>query len=468
MSRGGRLELFPSLTRQGICLTFRGRSYHIAYPQEIWEAVPEAVKLLLLDNLSYAAAMHLPMKLKGVKGLHFHSGRPFFEPYFLQNFLRDIPSCCDMDGIDIAGETQRFLELSFSFDVGRMRLPAPWPSGKAGRPVKALVPLSFGKDSLLTFALSEELGLDPVPVFVDEPGFSQERAHKEVLAEEFLKEFGKDLNILEHSTGLLRDDEHLGTGKDEYGWGLQSTEYALMMLPYARAFGAGYILFGNEQSAGSSYRDASGRWTVYPCYDQTHLWTGHIDAMTASLTGEDPVRTGSLIEPLMDMMIQRMLVRRYPAYAKYQMSCFAEGEAGKHDRWCHECSICAKMYLMCLGGGVDPAAVGFKRSMLTEEQLRFFPIFGGESGFPYARTGLARDEQLFAFHCAARFGAEDPLVERFKTSALAEEARDREGELLARFVRQYPAISVPVELGVDLKRIYTEEIDHFMRLYEGI
>ncbi len=467
MSEGTMPEVTSELTARGIRIGFRGKSYSISYPDGIWDRVPQQVREMLLDNLAYAVAIHLPMKFREMRGLHFHSGRPFFETYFLQNFLRDIPSCCDMDGSDIGRETGRFLELEFRFDDEGMKLPPSWPGSAGQEGSRAVVPLSFGKDSLLTFAVSEELGLDPVPVFVDEPGFSRERYHKEILGRAFRQEFGKELYILDHTTGMLRDDGHLGCDTNEYGWGLQSTEYALLMLPFARALGAGYILFGNEQTASSSYADTSGHWTVYPCYDQSALWTGHINAMTAALTGADPVRTGSMIEPLMDMMIQRILVRRYPEYARYQMSCFAEGEAGKDHRWCHSCSICAKMYLMCLGGGVDPKAVGFERSMLTKEHLRYFTLFGGHSEFPYARTETARDEQLFAFHCAARFGAEEPLVQSFRNSPLADEALARERELFRRFVHIYPALTVPEETKEPLAAVYREEIDYFINQYEG-
>jgi hypothetical protein len=460
-------EISGKVTFSGIEILFRNRSYTISYPQEIWKVVPTKVKEVLLDNLVYAATMHLPMKFKNSAGLSFSTNRPLFEPYFFQNFIRDIPSCCDMDELDISSEIKLFLSKEYNFKSEEIRLPEPWPEIASNNKRGALVPLSLGKDSLLTFAVAEELGLDPYPVFVDEPGFSQERMHKEILGAKFNKEFGKKLNILEHDTGLLRDDHHLGISQNEYGWGLQSTEYALMMLPYARATDSKYIFFGNEQTAGSSYKDSSGKWTVYPCYDQTHLWTRHIDAMTASLTEPSPVRTGSLIEPLMDMMIQRILVNRYPRYAAYQMSCFAEGEEGKHNRWCHNCSICAKMYLMCVGGGVDPALIGLDHSMLTEDHIKYFPIFGGTSEFPYARTDIARDEHLFAFFCADRFGAEDPLVKKFRNSPLAEEAARREKELFNKFISLYKSVSLPEELKDSVLKIYNDEINGFTRLYEG-
>lgn len=455
-----------SATISGICIdngievSFRGQSYTIEYPVNIWQSVPTETKEFLKDNLAYASTMHLPMMDKSLEGLEYQTNRPYFEPFFFQNFIRDIPSCCDMDQQNISEEMTRFLKTPYQFSSKSFQLPTSWenehPSGRA------IVPLSFGKDSLLSFALAEELGLDPIPVFVHEPSFSQERMHKEILGAQFESEFGKKLNILEHDIGLLRDASHLGVSQNEYGWGLQSTEYALMMLPYAKYYGASYLFFGNEQSASSSYMNSDG-WEVFPCYDQTHLWTVQISAMTQSCTQPNPVQTGSLIEPLMDMMIQRILIRRYPQYAKLQMSCFAEGEAGKEYHWCHKCSICTKMYFLCVGANVSPESIGFKRSMLTMSELQYFPLLGGSSEFPYARTQLARDEQLFALYCADRFGSTEPLVELFAKSELRKEAESRKLELFKRFITIYhPSICVPKELLETLQSIFEEEIQYFI------
>ena len=460
MSQNQLAIIKGKLTSRGIEVSFLDKKYHISYPVKVWDQVPEEIKQLLLDNLCFAATMHLPMKIRKLSGISYSIRRPYFEAYFRQNFIGDIPACCDMNDLDIGDEVSRFGQLDYQFPLKEIRIPNNWPQCSEVSS-QAIVTLSLGKDSLLTFALADEIGLNPIAVFVDEPAFSKEKYHKERLGRDFLKEFGTPLNILEHSTGLLRDDEHLGVATNEYGWGLQSTEYALEMLPYARFYGAKYILMGNEQSAGTYYPDSKNQWRIYPCYDQTHFWTNHVNSMTCALTMNDPVSTGSLIEPLMDMMIQRILVRRYPDYAKYQMSCFADGGAGKNYHWCHECSICAKMYLMCVGGGVNPADAGLKKSMLTQENIRFFPIFGGSSEFPYAKSEIAKDEQLFAFHCAVKFGSKEPLVQRFKSSEMAKEAQIREKELREKFLKIYPSISLPTALKEKIINIYQEELDIF-------
>ena len=446
------------LTDCGFSVLYQGRTYSVGYPDDVWKQTPETVRLFLLDNLVYAMTMHLPMVVPGLTGLIYDTRRPMLEPWFFQNFIRDIPSCTDMLGQSADKETARFLSHEYSFAGGEMRsTQSAVPPGKTAT-AGAIVPMSFGKDSLLSFAVAEELGLRPVMVYVVEPGFANEERHKLSVAREFQEEFGHELFTVEHDTGALRDTE--------YGWGLQSTEYALLMLPFAWATGASLILFGNEQSAGSSYLDENGRTRIYPCYDQTHDWTLHIDQMTSLITN-GYVRTGSLIEPLMDMLVQRFLAHRYPHYAAYQMSCFVEYQ---HDpeqngelRWCHDCTICAKMYLLCVASGIEPAAIGLRNSMLTEDKRELYPLLGGNSAFPYARTALARDEQLFAFFCAAQRGSREDLVLGFAASPLYKEAEHREPELRTRFCTLYPPTSTPLVLRAATSTIYREELDRFIR-----
>lgn len=459
MNQSQSVSVKGEITKNGLAINFRNQRYTLEYPEEVWGNVPPAWKVFFLDNLTFAGTMHLPMADVRIKTMLYDTNRPYLEPYFFQNFLMDIPSCCDMDQEDVSRESIRFLQIRNQFESKNIACPTEWKTESQTN--RAIIPMSFGKDSLLTFALSEELGLDPVPIFVHEPSFSQERIHKVRLGKAFEQKFGKVLNILEHDLGLLRDDGHLELPKNEYGWGLQSTEYALMMLPYARYHHAKYIFFGNEQSAASSYNTSNG-WEVFPCFDQTHRWTVQISSMTQICSQPAPISTGSLIEPLMDMMIQRILVRRYPEYAHLQMSCFAEGEEGKDYHWCHNCSICTKMYLLCVGGNVNPAQIGFRHSMLTMNEIQYFPLLGGSSEFPYARTKLARDEQLFALFCAVQFGSKEPIVLFFQKSDLFQEALERRRELLQIFVQQYPSISIPSELQSSLNTIYTEEIQSFI------
>lgn len=452
-------DLIPiksKLLGNGMSVNFRGTDYGIVYPEEVWKATPTETRRALKDNLAMATTMHLPMIFPG-SGVDYDSGRPLLEPYFMLNFWKDIPSVTEADMTDTAEAIRKWYDVEYRFEDQTVVYPSPDP---VKSPSRAVVGLSFGKDSLLTFAVANEIGLDPEGVYAVEQGLTYEEKHKTNLAVGFKKEFGKQLHILKHDTGKLRDYEYLGLRESDFGWGLQSTEYALDLIPFAYFYNAKYMLFGNEQSCAATYMDPPGNWLVNPCYDQSHLWTVHIDQITQTFSGR-VVRTASLIEPLMDMMIQRTLAHRYPEMAKYQMSCFTRNEEGRDYHWCHNCAVCAKMYLLCVGSGINPEAIGLKQNMLRAESKPYFTMFGGRSNLPYANTDISIDEQIFAFYCAAKKGAQGALIDEFKQSKFYQEANDREDELFEKFCSLYDPISLPRELRDKVLSIYKEELSTF-------
>lgn len=450
------LEVKSKTTKNGFSVQFKNQSYPLMYPTGYWEKTPKDTRKALTENLALATTMHLPLIFNDPL-ITYYSGRPLLEPYFVENFARDLPSCADVDNVETAEMVRQFFDTRYLFTNPEITLPSPDPVEGAHR---AIVGLSFGKDSLLTYAVADELGLDPEIGYLVEESMTYEEKHKTALAAKFKKEFGKSLHILQHETGKLRDYKHLGLPFSELGWGLQSTEYAIEFIPLAYALQGKYILFGNEQTTSVTYRNEKDGWLIYPCYDQSHIWTVHIDQMTQMFSGRT-VRTASLIEPLMDMMVQRTLARRYPEIAKYQMSCFTETEAGRNYHWCHDCTICGKMYLLCAGSGLDPKSIGFRENMLEREKKPIFTLFGGKSSITYVNTPTARDEQLFAFYCAVKKGAKGTLVDDFRASDLYKEAQDREEELFKRFISVYDPISVPSELKDQVMSIYREEIHSF-------
>jgi hypothetical protein len=451
-----QLEFYSETTNKGITIEFQGLKYPIIYNEYIWNSTPLETQKALKDNLVFATTMHLPLVYNSNK-VYYYSGRPILETYFFQNFIKDIPSCTEVDRLFTDEMVSKFLNIEFIFTDPEIISPSTQSVENAH---KALIGMSFGKDSLLTYAVADELGLNPEIVYIVEQSLTYEEKHKTNLANKFKKEFGKELRILTHETGKLRDYTYLRLPKSEFGWGLQNTEYALELIPFAYRYNAKYILFGNEQTTAASYRDDSNKWNIYPAYDQSHLWTVHINQITQTFSGRS-VLTGSLIEPLMDMMIQYILAHRYPSLAKYQMSCFTENEFGADYRWCHHCSVCAKMYLLCVGSGIDPKSIGLKEDMLKKDFKEFYTLFGGKSSLTYANTGIARDEQLFAFYCATKKGVKGDLIEEFKESLFFQEAKEREDELFKTFCSLYESISVPKELKDEIISIYKEELSSF-------
>jgi len=445
------LKIEARQTATGLEILFRNNKYEVSYPNKVWSDYPAQERNVLFDNLVYAATIHLPLTLSADE-ITYNTSAPIFQPYFFQNLVMDFPSCADVDQTKTSDLLRRFMNLKVHFRDRNIRFPNY--EGDAS-PNSSIVSLSFGKDSLLTYAVCDEIGLNPQIVYLVEPSLTYEEKHKTVLAEQFFREFGVRLNKVVHTTGLLRDGIHLGVGKTELGWGLQSTEYALSHLPFAHKYRASYILFGNEQSCGAYYFDREG-YVCYPAYDQSHVWTTEIDIMTQLMTN-NKVRTMSVIEPLNDIAVMMVLNHRYPNVAKYEMSCFTETEAGRDYRWCQSCSVCSKMYLLLVALGIDPKRVGLKKNMMTKENRGFFSLFGGKTISTYALTGQGRDEQLFAFYLAYKRGDRSDLVREFSERFL-EEAKEREDELYQLFFGIHESITMPPKIRDKVVSIYREEL----------
>jgi len=438
-------------TEDGIEILLRGSKYTLQYPDTIWRDYPKDARDVLFDNLVYAETVHLPLTLRK-RELKYEISPPYFQTYFFQNMVYDLPSCADVDGTKTSELLKEFMNVKTTFSNNEIKFPSHM---EETREDSSVVSISFGKDSLLTWAVCRELGLNPQLCYVVEPLLTYEEKHKMVLAEDFNKEFGVKLNKIVHTAGHLRDGIRLGVGKTEIGWGLQSTEYALMILPIAHKFQARYILIGNEQSCAEHYYDKEG-YICYPAYDQSHIWTKQIDSITRQMTGGG-VRTMSVIEPLNDIAVVYTLYKRYPEVAKYHMSCFVETEAGRDKRWCQDCSVCSKMYLLIVASGFDPKTVGLERNMLTEDCRDYFSLFGGSSVQTYALTGRGRDEQLFAFYLAWKNGDKSDLVKDFENRFL-EEAKGREDELYKTFFGLHESITMPSHINREAMSIYKEAL----------
>lgn len=454
------IKVKAKIIKSGLEYTVNGKSYKITYGGKKWEKLNPNIQIALRDNLATAITMHLPLVLEEFQGIEYSTNKPLLEPYFFQNFILDIPSCTETDNINTSEYVKKFLHIDYQYNCQKINYPDN--NGIIGKD-KAIVAMSFGKDSLLSYALASELKLNPEMVYIVENSFSNEKEQKIKLAEAFKAEFNKELLILEHETSKLRDYSHLGIKKSEFGWGLQNTEYALELIPYAFAFKANVILFGNEQTTSEKYIDSNNKWLVYPCYDQTHNWTIHLDQITKMFSNRT-ISTTSFIEPLMDIMVQRILQRRYPEIAKYQMSCFVENnreEDNKSDRWCHECVICAKMYLLSTASGMNPRNIGLKENMFNFDKKHLFTIFGNKSNYNYLNSPTARDEQLFAFYLAAKSGIKGELIDLFRESDLYQDAKERNKELMEKFLRIYPSISIPSKFKDQLLNIFEEELEIF-------
>ncbi|MFW9925842.1 MAG: hypothetical protein ACFFDM_03630, partial [Candidatus Thorarchaeota archaeon] len=144
------LEIITKSIDDGFAVEFKNTSLPVIYPHDYWNKTPEQTRLALVDNLALATTMHLPIVFNEPE-IVYKSGRPLLESYFVENFFRDIPSCTDVDGTDTVEYVRRFFNTQYRFLDPVVKVPSDTPVDSGFR---AIIGMSFGKDSLLTYAIA--------------------------------------------------------------------------------------------------------------------------------------------------------------------------------------------------------------------------------------------------------------------------------------------------------------------------
>jgi hypothetical protein len=441
-----KLLVNPGVTEAGIEIEIGGKKSKIIYPKEIWKKYPYGIKKILSQNLALIFTVHLPYLLN-IERIDYQMPEILNKKLIFEGFKKSLPSTALMKSRGTSELLEKFKKTKFSFLDKNNQVIDP---KKIESKNTAVLAFSFGKDSLLTYALCRELGLKIIPIYVEEPLSEIENYHKKILAKNFFKEFGQKIVILKNEIGSLREPGKNGW----FGWELQLTQLGLVSLPLIFSNGAKYFFFANEQSCNDKFLDKDGFW-CNPVYEQSVEWMIKFREIIKNL-GIENLFVGSLVEPLHEIAIIKILHHRYPEIGKYQMSC---GEIHKKEnRWCGNCSKCARIYIFLLANGINPKIVDFPVDMLKLKFKNKFSLFNGHNGnYGYDKSKLGRDEQLLAFWLAWKRGVRGELMNLFEKLYL-KEAKKREKELIKKYFGIHSTITLPLELKEKLLKIFKEEL----------
>ncbi|MFC1769248.1 hypothetical protein ACFLZX_05805 [Nanoarchaeota archaeon] len=439
------------ITASGYTIRYKNEIYPVRFPKEIWKKFPLDLKRVFVDNLSFLQTSELPFMLMKDK-CDYGINEPLVRSLLFRGIIQYLPYSTDMDNKSTTDEIKRFLKLKYNFS-GPVRLP----KNSFETEDRGVISLTFGKDSMLSYALSEEIGLNPIGVTIDEGASPNEIKHRRNLRNRFKKEFNATVYNLRDLTLALSDYQLLKIKKTHFGYANALTGFALIMLPFNYVHKAKYIVVGNEQSCNDYYMNKEG-YKSFPVSDQSANSTKQNDVITKTLS-KGAVSTLSLIEPIHEIAVMKILHNRYPQYGRYQMSCFPDDhKSGAMNRWCHKCSKCARMAIFAHGLGIDLNKLGFKESMLSSTKKRIFSIFGDTKGnVAFDITGVGRDEQLFSFYLAYKNGAKGYLINKFKEGFL-DEAKEREDELYKTYFSIHSSTTIPNNLKDRVLSIYKEEL----------
>lgn len=465
MLRPKVLKINARATEKGLHLILswgsNERKFNVLFPEEIWNSMPGETKSIIIDNLAHLSSLEIGIMLKARK-ISYETPLPLFKSFFIEVLLKCLLYSGDCDSGKTIDYITRLCNLDFSFKGSQ----APFQPHNFETKEGSINTMTFGKESLLGFGLCQELGLNPIPVTVFEPDadvvyrnqhiktFGNKHKHK--LIKQFEQEFKIKIYSIDSELNDIMDYTLWDLDPTDLGWSTQLTQYLFLLLPFNHFFRQKYTIYGNEYSCDAFYYSQDG-FKCHPVYDQSVEWMNHINAILQTIT-HGAVKATSLVQPLHEFAVAKILYQRYPQLAKYQTSCHGNNEGAKKNRWCGACCKCANCFVFMKALGFDPESVGL-RDMFGSDYRDYYYLFtqGKTHIDGYSSIQLARDEELLAFYLAAKKGAAGELIGLFKKD-FWEEAVSREEELKNEFFKIHRPENIPSNLWRKIKPIFEEEL----------
>lgn len=406
------LTIDAHITKNGIDILVNRELFPITYERSLWKSLPAQQKIILRDNIAPAATLFLPLIHK-LNTIHYKTQRPIAETSLFKTGIYDMPVCAATDHASSLSYIKRFFNVEPTFTPGDIAVPDS-VSFTPTKKIKPVIPFSFGKESLLTFAVCKNLGLDPVLVSINEPSNKYEARHKAKLIPAFEKEFKTKIHTITYSPGWFRYGRHWGY-KTELGWGVQLTEYCMLLLPFLHKYKANAILIGNEHSCDDQSWDDSGLRMYEVGYDQHSHWIGQLGMLASTMLGRR-VNIMSFVDPLGELAEMIILHTKFPNIGKYQLSCFADTASASGRRWCQNCFKCFYSFALLRAAGIDYRNVGFDQNLFNKKNKTYTGLF---SGNPDARSFGNPDELALALYMASKRGDTGAAINSFAKKGLA-------------------------------------------------
>lgn len=444
--------------------TFPKEKYFLSYSKGIFAKFPKLAKAFLLDNFIYARTRSLSILTDYI--LNYQTAKPYLQNFIDQGLLNDLPRSYEIAKIDPKKPLRRFKQsqkdqsVIFSGQKVVNYLPYFFGSSK-----KAVLALSFGKDSLLSYGLAKEIGLDvKLAVDLDWENYSSLAWQKRVQVMKLFKRQEKEKLI------TLRDNIDTVLFNKQIKKSIQDLEninailaFILELMPIVYASRAKYLIFGNEKNLDNFYINSKGH-KAYPSFDQSSIYINKVNQLMDSLT-DGKFKVISLVKPLYNLAEIKILYSRYPYLLQYVISCYPKVK--HYDRWCCHCPLCARVFLYAAAVGGDPEKIGIIKNMFLIKYKELFPLLAPKLKVspsinrPYVKPPQVKEEQLLAFFLAYRNGWRGPLIDLFKRNYF-NEAEKRQKELRRKYFGIYEAPNLPKEIKQKLYRIYHQELDHLI------
>lgn len=229
---------------------------------------------------------------------------------------------------------------------------------------------SGGKDSLLSYGLLKEFGKEVHPIFGNESGrhwFTALNAHR------YLKEKEPNtakvwMNSDRLFTWMLRHlpfvrADFAQVRADDYPIRLWTVAvFSFGVLPLLKKRGIGRLVIGDEYDS-TQRGNFKGITHYYGLYDQSRYFD---EALSRFFMKKGwGVSQFSLLRSLSELLILKVLVKRYPALQQQQVSCHAAHEKAGRIYPCGKCEKCRRIVGMLVALDADPTQCGYGEAQIA-------------------------------------------------------------------------------------------------------
>lgn len=235
---------------------------------------------------------------------------------------------------------------------------------------------SGGKDSLVTYGILKEFG-EPHPVFVNESGrhwFTAVNAYRYFDREEpntakVWCNSDRVFNWMLKQLTFIRKD-YANIRADIYPVRLWTVAVFLFgVLPIALKKGMGNIVIGDEYDT-TEKKVTDGITHYGGLYDQSKYFD---NALTRYYQKKNwQVYQFSMLRSLSELLIMKVLLKRYPTLQAQQISCHAAHEKEGRMYPCGKCEKCRRIIGMITALGEDPRPCGYTSTQI-EQALQALP-----------------------------------------------------------------------------------------------
>lgn len=446
-----KIAVSTTPTSSGFNVHVNQKTYPVSYPLTVWKSFPENLHLPYAEFIAFMSTVHLAFPQGRIVDYQFPA--PYLESFFYHGLLMSMPeNWTDKENLKL--KSSNFVKIAYNsffktkfhgFTKESLEIVPKYYSVSK----RVMVPFSFGKDSLLTYALCKELGYEIIPIFFIEPRNKYENNYKQKMIKEFEKEFHQPFEIFSVPLVGLK---HLDSFS--WGWDLLLTQYTMFLIPFLHYYQPEYFFWSNELNCSQLIVDPEG-FQIDRTFDQHWRWLQTLN--TALRIFGSNTSLGSLVEAISEYADCIILHSRYPNIARYHLTCQAEHPK---KRWCGNCYDCANTYLYLVSIGIDPKRVGLMDNMFSKQKSRKIKLFNSpklKNYFWRDTFVFNRNEKLIAFYLADRCGINEYAVDMFKKEYLLE-AKKNLSSLKHTYLSVHDFHTAPAKFIKPLRTIFDEEL----------